>query len=468
MYDEYDDAPEQPIPNPTPPAIFMPMSRYRLGRHIPVYDTPTPIPRAGRLLRPRQPGQPLPGPPAAAPNQPILIPPVAASSDEPMPDAPPAAVSDQSMLGLPPLALPGPELFGGAGPVPPDPPGPDPFGGAGQVSLPSDLDEIANLARNVVGPDSDPGEDEEDDDDEEDEHMREIRLYTEQAADELRGLFSTSTLWEFEKVLGNGAFGITVLLRDKSPFRRSRRVVLKRSIRDEEHRYILIREMDALQDMRGHAHIGQIKNSIVDVAYTRPRRGKLAAVARRILGLASNSTENIFKILSRKRGPAIILEYLENGSLAQFQAKATEKGVELPNRVLWGWACVALAHQKEGFQGGQPELEMLENSREQYYPLEHGDIYARNLMIAEHEPGVPEHQTVPKLTLIDFGSAKFVATPYQAELENMSMVSRRPGLPEMFAITRAGMMKGEADYPGNPQETDDHVRQVLQGLLHDA
>ncbi|KAI0446881.1 hypothetical protein F4803DRAFT_546733 [Xylaria telfairii] len=522
MYDEYEDAPEQPIPNPTPPPIFMPLSTYYVIReHVPVYDTPTPIPRPERYLPPRPPGQqlPLPGPLVAVPNQPMPIPPVTVSSDEPMPDAP---MPDAPMPDAPMLD---PSEDGGQAPVPPDPPGPDQFGGAGDVEFPLD------------DPDPWQGEEyDEDYDEEEDDQMREIRIFSERAAEELRGLFSTSTLWELEKVLGNGAFGITVLLRDRSPFRRSRRVVLKRSIREEEHKYILVREIEALQDMRGHAHIGQLKNSIVDVAYTRPRRGRLARIARRILGLASNSTENIFKILSTKRGPAIILEYLENGSLAQLQAKATEKGVELPNRILWSWyfclmrACVAMTHQKEGFTGGLLELELLSNARGKYYPLQHGDIYARNLMIANREPWVPEHQTVPKLSLIDFGSTKFVATPYQAELENMSMASRvvlnlvlvdlrlsgseivmnfngietragmilpgpdgvekyprldpalrdllvralnvnkgqRPGLPELFAATRAGMKKGEDDYPGNPQETDANVRRVLQDLLHDA
>jgi hypothetical protein len=51
-------------------------------------------------------------------------------------------------------------------------------------------------------------------------------------ANEIQQAFSRSKLWEYERLLGNGGFGVTMLLRDKNPLRlhRRRRVVLKRPL----------------------------------------------------------------------------------------------------------------------------------------------------------------------------------------------------------------------------------------------
>ncbi len=60
--------------------------------------------------------------------------------------------------------------------------------------------------------------------------------------------FSSSRGWEFEKALGNGSFGLTVLLRDRDPLklRRHRRVVLKRALRQNDGVEDFVAEMRAL------------------------------------------------------------------------------------------------------------------------------------------------------------------------------------------------------------------------------
>ncbi|KAI1756269.1 kinase-like domain-containing protein [Xylaria castorea] len=412
-----------------------------------------------------------------------------------------------------PAAFPGPLSIPNMPPPPNQPPspGPDQFGGAA-----------------MFPPQEGPGEF--------NQIVEETRLLAERTARETKNAFSTSKLWEFERTLGNGAYGITMLIRNKSYFaRRPKRVVLKRSIRQDEGQRDLINEMDSLRALRGHAHIGQLIDAIEDVVYTRPRAGRIAAIARRMLGMIENPPENIFKILHLRRGPALILEYIENGSLASLKQKIYARRIQLPNRVLWSWfycltrACVGLTHEKENFKGGPLELETLQPAGEDHFPLEHRDIAARNLMIADSEPTVPEHQLVPKLVMIDFGIATWAPNAYYAQLANMygiSMVmmylivvdralrgqvritnhngivtkaglilpnngvdpfprldpdlrdllvrtlnnvdAQRPELPQVFEEVRVGMMKDASAYPGNIYETDDYIRGLLQRLLNDA
>ncbi|KAI0468131.1 hypothetical protein F4859DRAFT_215631 [Xylaria cf. heliscus] len=494
-------------------------------------------------LPPSPPPAPAPAPAPAPTPVPAPVAPIAPMF--PQPPQQPQQPADPSLSPIPPMppapipapAVPVAPMFPLPQIPPPVPPGPGSFGGAANVPLPPDLEAIARLVQNVnlaagsSEPRPEPSQDDMDD------HLDMIQQLARRTAEELQDLFSTSTLWEFERILGNGAFGITVLLRDKTPFRRSRRVVLKRSIRPDENLQDLVTEMDALRDMLGHTHIAQIIDAISDVAIARPRAGRIAAVARRLLGVLENPPENIFKVLNYERGPALILEYLENGSLVQLQVKALDRGIQLPNRILWSWlycmirACVGMTYKRRGFRrGGRLELETFEAAGNQYYPLQHSDINARNLMIHDLEPRVPEHSLVPKLVMIDFGIATWAPTTYLAQLGNLHMVARvlvnlilvdvqlggierqvnyggfrtragmifpdnngvdnfpnldpalrdllarmlntieanRPDLPQVFEEARRGMEKGEAAYPGNPNETDRHIRDLLQSLLHDA
>lgn len=66
-----------------------------------------------------------------------------------------------------------------------------------------------------------------------------IAVLAEAGNDQLRGIFVDHPLWELEKILGNGSFGIALLLRDRgarkfgqsrTKIRKPRRVVLKRPI----------------------------------------------------------------------------------------------------------------------------------------------------------------------------------------------------------------------------------------------
>ncbi|KAI0206678.1 hypothetical protein F4808DRAFT_3006 [Astrocystis sublimbata] len=258
-------------------------------------------------------------------------------------------------------------------------------------------------------------------------YFEEGRLLAEREAKDLTELFTHSRLWECEKTLGNGSYGVALLMKNKSTFDRNpKRVVLKRGIR-RKGADSLVHEMRFIQMMRGHAHIGQMVDSHEDVHYIRHRPGRLAKIARRVFGKFENPPQNIFKHMSSRRGPALILEYLENGSLMSFIEKSRGMNITLPNRILWAWfyclmrAGAALTQENLDYRGGPLILEELANLGDDsnFCPLRHNDVAPRNVMISNTEPEVPEHQLVPKLVLIDFGVARFDDSAFNAQSRNV-------------------------------------------------
>ncbi|KAI1744964.1 hypothetical protein F4680DRAFT_443446 [Xylaria scruposa] len=187
-----------------------------------------------------------------------------------------------------------------------------------------------------------------------------------------------------------------------------------------------------------------------------------------------------------------------------------------------------MTYEKENYQDGPLELETLQEGPG-LFPVQHRDVAARNMMIADREPQVPEHQLVPKLVLIDFGLAGWADNDYYAQQGNMYDIAmvmihlivadlallgqvrnayyngiptraglilpndgvdplplldpnlrdllarmlnthtgQRPELEQLFEEVRVGVSKDAAAYPGNPNETDDYIQELLQGLLNDA
>ncbi|KAI0530009.1 hypothetical protein GGR58DRAFT_272772 [Xylaria digitata] len=245
---------------------------------------------------------------------------------------------------------------------------------------------------------------------------------------ELRNAIGTAKTWNFEKVLGHGSYGITVLLSDRDPLHLHppRRVVLKRPLIPQAAYHDFIREAQVLRDMRGHAHIGQLIGYADDVSRFRPKRGRFARALRRLRATFNNPPRNLFKALSVGSGPAILLEYLENGSMIKVLAALYRRRAGLPNRVLWSWyhclvsACVAMTQKKEGFEGGPLELENYVTDGN-HYRLVHDDIAARNIMVDERDPLVSEHSIAHKLVMIDFGMARYEPEGAQENAEQINL-----------------------------------------------
>ncbi|KAI0546832.1 hypothetical protein F4679DRAFT_587206 [Xylaria curta] len=138
------------------------------------------------------------------------------------------------------------------------------------------------------------------------------------AADQLKGIFVGHPLWELERILGNGSYGITVLLKDrgamkfgqaKTKIRKPKRVVLKRPIY-----------------RRAESRLS---------AYRSKSREGIRETLKNLFAPFRNPPSNILTILGRYQGPAILLEYIENGSLLSLQTKLWEKRITLPNRLVW-------------------------------------------------------------------------------------------------------------------------------------
>ncbi|KAI0870108.1 hypothetical protein GGS24DRAFT_476506 [Hypoxylon argillaceum] len=253
---------------------------------------------------------------------------------------------------------------------------------------------------------------------------------------EMKASFASSRLWEFERSLGNGSFGATMLLKDKDPLNRRghRRVVLKRVIQEQLGNQDFAAEIGALKAMRGNAHHVQILGATDDVAEFAPTyRSRFNRAVKRFVGafkvgLFSNPTSNVFRAMSVTRGPAMLLEFVENGDLIRFQMRADALGIILPNRLLWSFylcfvrAVIGLAYPRDGPPDAPQETEEIGvNGRPR--GITHNDIATRNIVVGESEGVLSEHFPAPKLKLIDFGMAREGNDVDYAITRNTTMIS---------------------------------------------
>ncbi|KAI1733950.1 hypothetical protein F4680DRAFT_471496 [Xylaria scruposa] len=239
------------------------------------------------------------------------------------------------------------------------------------------------------------------------------------AADQLKGIFADHPLWELERILGNGSYGITVLLKDrgamkfgqaKTKIRKPKRVVLKRPIYRQAGIRDFENEIRAFETLSGLAHHVQAIATTADVsAYRSKSREGIREILKNIFAPFRNPPSNIFTILGHYQGPAILLEYIENGDLLTFQEKLWEKRITLPNRLLWRfYFCLVrgvcgMVFEQEEHKKGQPLVLETTPDRGKHRDFLHGDIAARNIMIGECDPEVEDHRITPILKYIDYG-----------------------------------------------------------------
>ncbi|KAI0468767.1 hypothetical protein F4859DRAFT_516928 [Xylaria cf. heliscus] len=239
------------------------------------------------------------------------------------------------------------------------------------------------------------------------------------AADQLRGIFSDHPLWELERILGHGAYGITALLRDrgamkfgqfKTRIRKPKRVVLKRPIYQATGERDFQAELEGLKRTRGLAHHVQAFGTTMDVStYRSKSKEGVRDALRNIFAPFNNPPINIFTILGHYQGPALLLEYIENGNLLDFVSRAFLKRIIIPNRLLWRfYFCLirgvsGMVFRQPPYKEGGPLI--LETAPVNAQPRDfmHGDIAHRNIMIGECDPTVEDHRITPILKFIDFG-----------------------------------------------------------------
>ncbi|KAI0438127.1 hypothetical protein F4803DRAFT_570026 [Xylaria telfairii] len=112
----------------------------------------------------------------------------------------------------------------------------------------------------------------------------------------------------------------------------------------------------------------------------------------------------------------IYLEWLENGTVKKFVDRATELGIQFPNRLLWRFflclvrMCIAMGWPAEepDEEDPQPVTEVARGRPKG--GLIHGDMHDQNIMFGNFIPNDPdmEHEITPILKLIDLGGMRMV------------------------------------------------------------
>ncbi|KAI1344468.1 hypothetical protein F5Y15DRAFT_424613 [Xylariaceae sp. FL0016] len=230
--------------------------------------------------------------------------------------------------------------------------------------------------------------------------------------DETRNFFNGLTNYEFDKVLGAGAFGIAFRVIEKHPRDadgRYRRLAVKRAWSTTEQED-LISEIRTIRGLQGAMHIARyIAGTTAPVASRAEATSDSPRSAKRIRIHIGGRTEN--KFLSGLQGPVLIMEYLNNHTFSYIISRAVEMNAHLPNRILWSFflclvrACVALAYPP-GVREGQPAaLETIPDDGQEPAGLIHNDLNLGNIIVGDVSPEIPEHSLVPVVKLIDFGAA---------------------------------------------------------------
>ncbi|KAK8878985.1 kinase-like domain-containing protein [Apiospora arundinis] len=227
----------------------------------------------------------------------------------------------------------------------------------------------------------------------------------------------------YEDVAGQGSFGTTYRVREKLPDGGTRRLAVKRALDGEED--VLRNEIRWLEELAGSGHIVRIVASHDGVK----KQGKIARWARRLSLRTSRGSSNIKESLEGLKGPVLMMEYLDNGDLAQLYYRTIKYGLVVPNKVLWSiFLC-------------QPRLEEVPGDGTTPSLLDHGDLHMGNGDIAS--PSNSEHELVPVLKLIDFGQAKENEDAVQENLFNISKI-----MINLIARKVVQVQKTVTDYEG--------------------
>ncbi|KAI0391774.1 hypothetical protein F5Y17DRAFT_460541 [Xylariaceae sp. FL0594] len=258
---------------------------------------------------------------------------------------------------------------------------------------------------------------------------------TAEVAKRLKEQFVESAVWELERVIGSGLFGVVVLVRLRRPEELQKglpsRAVLKRAIGGTEEK-ALIKEVEMTKKLRGSAHIVQMYASADEVS-TYKRRRTVGARAHSVSRAASERA--LFATISRLRGPALLLEYLPNGPLSElidgvrfgpYNEPPREPKFFLPNRLLWRIlaclvrACLGLGWPPNAPPGKKAVIERPRKRDPTHPPIQHRDIHARNIVFGDFDPEVEERTLRPlgevhEFTAGEYGKLNTTAIPKSCE-----------------------------------------------------
>ncbi|KAI1363494.1 hypothetical protein F5Y08DRAFT_309249 [Xylaria arbuscula] len=246
--------------------------------------------------------------------------------------------------------------------------------------------------------------------------------------------FLTSHTFHYERLIGHGSYGVTLLFREMDHLHCDtwRRIVLKLPLVPQVADLDFSREAEVLEKLRGHAHIVQIIAYAADIKdYASREGGRIRRTIRRVINAFRNPPAHLFgylQYISQNRGPAILLEYLENGNMIKLYEKLYVRKYQLPNRLLWAWyhclasACIAMTYSREDEEAEPRPVQLERPHRDRpHLRLIHDDIAPRNVMIDERNPFVQDHRTAPKLVMIDFGLARQLPEGREQDAERRNL-----------------------------------------------
>ncbi|KAI8953354.1 hypothetical protein F4801DRAFT_588277 [Xylaria longipes] len=269
-------------------------------------------------------------------------------------------------------------------------------------------------------------------------------------ANEIRGYFETSSYWEYERLLGNGTFGLAVLLRQKAEYgphrhRMAVKVALASSAAELQSEIMWLK------------HIVQILASCDNLV--RPDQGPFQRLHQHVppvmlTGSSSGFIERTaFDSLAGIQGPVLALEYLENGDMLSLFKRMFNDDVHLSNRMLWSLylclirACIGMAYPIGSPIGTPSILETIPNDGTPPQGIVHNDIATRNVMLGIGD-GLDEHHQGHIFKLIDFGEASTIDPDmgppenlrYVAFFINMADISQRQVVNYKGFETRGGQL----------------------------
>ncbi|KAI1080348.1 hypothetical protein F5B20DRAFT_589424 [Whalleya microplaca] len=198
------------------------------------------------------------------------------------------------------------------------------------------------------------------------------------SAARLRTLFSDKNRFQFVTIIPGGATGYIFLFRERDPSTGAIRSFVVKIPNDDDVVKYIRNEIHWLEVLKHSDHI-------ID----------MLQVHNNPLLPDENGTGGL-------GADFMILEYLENGTLADFIDKAQWNTI--PNRILWHIflcmtrACVAMAYPPS--EGQREDLRPV-----QPLSLSQWDMHTRNFMFDRMRLDKPEHSIMPALKLIDFDNA---------------------------------------------------------------
>ncbi|KAI0460588.1 kinase-like domain-containing protein [Xylaria acuta] len=228
------------------------------------------------------------------------------------------------------------------------------------------------------------------------------RERAEEARRVVRDHFNNLTSFRYEAQIGSGVFGVAHSVVEKRVARRARKLVVKRA-QSERAQTELRHEIMMMSRLNGSAHIASVIATNDDNPNARRRRGIFGRMVAQIIRRRKN-------ILVGLPGPALVLEYLGNGTVNGLLSSLVRHNKSLPNRLLWSFylclvrACVAMKFPPAKPFGAKPKLEEIPEDQSAPGNIMHGDMHSGNVLIGT-VGDFQEHAAMPPLKLIDFGLA---------------------------------------------------------------